>query len=479
MIISLFKKYIDAIDKLKYVAVSDLDVFNYDDIKEYFKFVVEDEIEISIPLEIKNEILNYKNKNLSVEDIEKIKNILNLRRKGKSEMTLEEIKNRIREIDDILRFELYSDLSPSEDADLRKEREMLEEKLKSISAQQPEKQEKEVTEMTLEEIHKEIEDISRRINSGEIGSIGLDEWQNLQARLTELRKREKELKQEQVIKPVTPISSNPETNENTENKPKKVIGTKIKEFAKNHKKLLIAAGITAITIGVIVLAIHLGPAITATKMVANGNAWFGASKGMQDILHLKNIFHSINLAQTAGHASFEGATGIWTFGKTALEVVKAKEIAKVVGSAVAIALGGGALTAGIKVASPKFNEIRNKLRKKLEIVRKYRYNAEIIDKEKDEIVNEIETSFDNKIISEKEYKRLWKIVHNIDDVMRNDGYIREDRNDNIEPKKREIAKEKGNIFGFNNNKPEFKWDDHYQDYGLEYGPLEESQGRGR
>ena len=116
-----------------------------------------------------------------------------------------------------------------------------------------------------------------------------------------------------------------------EEKPIKVAGRKAWNWVKkNKKKIIIALGITAITVAVVMLFAQLMPAITALSqaqqlsaitgtMVNNAASWHGASAAGKAALHLANegLAKSV-MSLTGKTALFNSSTGIWTFAGTEL-----------------------------------------------------------------------------------------------------------------------------------------------------------------
>ena len=153
---------------------------------------------------------------------------------------------------------------------------------------------------------------------------------------------------------------------------------------KNKKKIIIALGITAITVAVVMLFAQLMPAITALSqaqqlsaitgtMVNNAASWHGASEAGKAALHLANegLAKSV-MSLTGKTALFNSSTGIWTFAGTELANLAATattavtaQVAKVAAiSKVAAILG----TSGLGVSGLGMLASRRKGNKKSEPV---------------------------------------------------------------------------------------------------------------
>ena len=170
-----------------------------------------------------------------------------------------------------------------------------------------------------------------------------------------------------------------------EEKPIKVAGRKAWNWVKkNKKKIIIALGITAITVAVVMLFAQLMPAITALSqaqqlsaitgtMVNNAASWHGASAAGKAALHLANegLAKSV-MSLTGKTALFNSSTGIWTFAGTELANLAATattavtaQVAKVAAiSKVAAILG----TSGLGVSGLGMLASRRKGNKKSEPV---------------------------------------------------------------------------------------------------------------
>lgn len=121
------------------------------------------------------------------------------------------------------------------------------------------------------------------------------------------------------------------TTKQKEEEPTKVVGNKAWNWIKkNKKKILIALGITAITVAVIILISQLMPAIAAlseaqqisaltTSMLNNAASWHGASTAGRTALHLANEGLANSVMSLTGKAAlFNSSTGVWTFAGTEL-----------------------------------------------------------------------------------------------------------------------------------------------------------------
>lgn len=111
----------------------------------------------------------------------------------------------------------------------------------------------------------------------------------------------------------------------------KVVAKKAWNWVKKNKKtILIALGLTAVTIGIIVAVTQLLPAITAameasqissiaTQMVSNGLQWHTADAATQAALHTANQGLAAQLTTDFGLTNlFTTNTGIWSLGGTEL-----------------------------------------------------------------------------------------------------------------------------------------------------------------
>lgn len=170
-----------------------------------------------------------------------------------------------------------------------------------------------------------------------------------------------------------------------EEKPIKVAGRKAWNWVKkNKKKIIIALGITAITVAVVMLFAQLMPAITALSqaqqlsaitgtMVNNAASWHGASAAGKAALHLANEGLAKSVMSLTGKAAlFNSSTGIWTFAGTELANLAATattavtaQVAKVAAiSKIAAILG----TSGLGVSGLGMLASRRKGNKKSEPV---------------------------------------------------------------------------------------------------------------
>ena len=133
------------------------------------------------------------------------------------------------------------------------------------------------------------------------------------------------------------------------------------QWIKDHKKqILIALGITALAISLIVVVTQLLPAIMAaqqatytsgilSQMVTNSNLWAGSSIAEQAALHGANTALASNVSALTGMTtSFNAGSGIWTIGSQALgEAAKAAAITAAKAKGAVTALQTLSLVSGI------------------------------------------------------------------------------------------------------------------------------------
>lgn len=162
--------------------------------------------------------------------------------------------------------------------------------------------------------------------------------------------------------------------------PIKVVSRNVWKWVKEHKKeILIALGLIALTIAVIVALQALIPAITAainasqvsalsTAMVTNGNLWGSATVAEQVALHGGNTALAPFIQSLTGaSAVYTPATGVWTIGGVELgqfaSIAAAKaaaasaKVAALSATVVVTSIGGiGLLGAGLLSKSKNQNQ---------------------------------------------------------------------------------------------------------------------------
>ena len=147
--------------------------------------------------------------------------------------------------------------------------------------------------------------------------------------------------------------------------PVKVVKTRVCDWIKSHKKqILIALGLTAIAIALVVIVTQLLPALLAaqqatqtagllSQMLSNGQLWFTSSLSEQAMLHSANTALASQVTSLTGMSTgFSASSGLWTIGGQALPsaakaaitaALKAQTATKV---ATGISLGLGAVGLG-------------------------------------------------------------------------------------------------------------------------------------
>ena len=181
--------------------------------------------------------------------------------------------------------------------------------------------------------------------------------------LTELPKEYIELRDKTALKEKkkdkdTPIEDTPIEDTPIEDTPKKknrfkVIAKKACKWLNEHKKqILIALGIAAIAVAVVVAFQYLIPAITAannaaiaansaniaamnasnlssltSSMVSNSTLWHSATAAEQVALHASNQSLASVVQALTGKAAVFGSNGAWTFGGTSLAELAASHAA--------------------------------------------------------------------------------------------------------------------------------------------------------
>ncbi len=215
------------------------------------------------------------------------------------------------------------------------------------------------------------------------------------------------------------------------------------EWTKKHKKqILIALGITALSISAVVLITNILPALMAataeaakanqiagmaTSMINNSNMWASASAAEQAALHGANRGLASALSNLTGVASsFKAAAGTWSFGAQSMAefassaVAQADIAAKAVSSLTASrnaalllgGLGAGLTGTGLLLGkgkiSKEYREIKkemNELAKKANLI-----SQDMIHRSADIINGRIIKS---ETLSEKEKTILLKKLNNI------------------------------------------------------------------
>ena len=111
----------------------------------------------------------------------------------------------------------------------------------------------------------------------------------------------------------------------------KVVKTDVWQWVKDHKKqILIALGLTALAVSIIVLVTQLLPALIAaaqasetagmfSQMILNAKAWHTAIASERIALHGANIALANQITTFTGMSNvFNTATGVWTIGGNVL-----------------------------------------------------------------------------------------------------------------------------------------------------------------
>lgn len=187
-----------------------------------------------------------------------------------------------------------------------------------------------------------------------------------------------------------------EENKNTEEKKEtglKVVAKKSWKWVKEHKKqILIALGLAAVTVSVVVILNQLIPAMaaaakasqissTAASMLNNASLWHTASLGEQVALHGTNTGLSSILSTLTGKAAaFNSISGTWSIGGTALEsfaidaAAKASaataKVAALSATALGFGIGGvGFTTLGAVVSNKKKSDKYKEYNKELKVIR--------------------------------------------------------------------------------------------------------------
>lgn len=187
-----------------------------------------------------------------------------------------------------------------------------------------------------------------------------------------------------------------EENKNTEEKKEtglKVVAKKSWKWVKEHKKqILIALGLAAVTVSVVVILNQLIPALsaaakasqissTAASMLNNASLWHAASVGEQVALHGTNTgLSSIISTLTGKAAAFNSISGTWSIGGTALEsfaidaAAKASaataKVAALSATALGFGIGGvGFTTLGAVVSNKKKSDKYKEYNRELKVIR--------------------------------------------------------------------------------------------------------------
>lgn len=176
--------------------------------------------------------------------------------------------------------------------------------------------------------------------------------------LTELPKEYIELRDKTALKEKKKDKDTPIEDTPIEDTPKKknrfkVIAKKACKWLNEHKKqILIALGIAAIAVAVVVAFQYLIPAITAannaaiaansaniaamnasnlssltSSMVSNSTLWHSATAAEQVALHASNQSLASVVQALTGKAAVFGSNGVWTFGGTSLAELAASHAA--------------------------------------------------------------------------------------------------------------------------------------------------------
>ena len=235
-----------------------------------------------------------------------------------------------------------------------------------------------------------------------------------------------------------------------EEPPVEVVKTTVWQWIKDHKKqILIALGLTALAISIIVLVTQLLPAIMAamkatqaagllSQMVTNAGAWHTAIASEKIALHGANTALASQITALTGMSNvFNTATGVWTIGgntlanaaaQSALVAGKASSLVSALqGVTLGTGIGGlGLLGTGLllKDRSVQYKVISYKIRSLKNV------SNENIVIEAENISNEIkksEISAEEKNILNKKLKfrlnalqrKLKKLKKNIPDNMEN------------------------------------------------------------
>ena len=187
-----------------------------------------------------------------------------------------------------------------------------------------------------------------------------------------------------------------EENKNTEEKKEtglKVVAKKSWKWVKEHKKqILIALGLAAVTVSVVVILNQLIPALsaaakasqissTAASMLNNASLWHAASVGEQVALHGTNTgLSSIISTLTGKAAAFNSISGTWSIGGTALESfaidaaakasVATAKVAALSATALGFGIGGvGFTTLGAVVSNKKKSDKYKEYNRELKVIR--------------------------------------------------------------------------------------------------------------
>lgn len=199
-----------------------------------------------------------------------------------------------------------------------------------------------------------------------------------------------ENKKDEPEKPETPTQGKGGSDENKKDEPeepeKLSKWKKAGKWVSKHKKqILIAVGLTALTIAVVVAITQLAPALLAAsqaenvaglaaQMVNNGSLWHAASATEKAALHAANTALASQISAIGGASNaFNAASGVWTLGTQALpafaeSTLQAASAAKTAaaalmhGTALTAALGGLTAVTGVvlpKKKSAAYKTIRN------------------------------------------------------------------------------------------------------------------------
>lgn len=179
--------------------------------------------------------------------------------------------------------------------------------------------------------------------------------------------------------------------ENTPNdEPEEIVKSTRFQWIKKHKKqILIACGITALTITVVIAFTQLWPAVVASskasqvafmaeKMVSNAGMWHISDAASQLALHSNSVGLAQKISEIAGiAANFTNSTGVWTLGGQSLFQFAAGAAETATAAAAKVQLFGGLTAAGAALTtgffrgsilagrklSAKYKEIKSKIDK--------------------------------------------------------------------------------------------------------------------
>ncbi len=243
--------------------------------------------------------------------------------------------------------------------------------------------------------------------------------------------------------PISPVEPEEEITEVKEHK--------VWNWIKDHKKgIIIACGVTAIVIAFAIIMAQIGPAVAAasqasqvasltTQMIANSEAWWGASTAVQEILHGGNVVLANAITTITGASNtFAASSGVWTIGGQSLASLLATSEATLASSLSHIAAvtkfsttlgvaGLGTFGAGLAVPKTKskaYKKVRqeiNQLKRALDIL-----PYDEIMRRTNEFTHEIKTndeiSYVEKDILLKKLKKVSKKVKPNEVITENNTY---------------------------------------------------------